>query len=269
MAPNGDIPAAWGEKLQSTQSYLEIPQVSLHSWVQKLHECGRGKPVTFWLVLRPVPQKGMDAWYWKSGQTPMARELISHREEPLLLLFCQEDIVWSCLLNLYLSTHKSVHLSVLTREVTLCSRRWFVYRLTTGLWCKEVSVCGVLCHKWSMSITLPWSGLREHCGGRDRMIVRDSSKRNDTQQCLLDTAGRASINAEQPWLAEQDQTSQHSIMHRGGTHKPPPPAEELWQLRLLGRDSQFSLEVWPLVSRPCSITCPHTHGQPRLDSVSY
>lgn len=59
------------------------------------------------------------------------------------------------------------------------------------------------------------------------MIVRDRSKRNDTQQCLLDMAGRASINAEQPWLAEQDQTSQHSIMHRGGTHKPPPLAEEL------------------------------------------
>lgn len=89
-----------------------------------------------------------------------ARELISHSKGPLLRLFLQMDIISSYLLNLYLSTHTLVSLSVLSREVTLC-RLFGDSRLVMV---QRISVSGVFSHKRSTHVTLPsirsWGTLR-------------------------------------------------------------------------------------------------------------
>lgn len=94
-----------------------------------------------------------------------------------------------------------------------------------------------------MSQSFP-SGLGEHCGGRDSRVVR--SGRTEAKWCLLNMPGPRTMNSLQPWLAEQDQTSQHSFVHRRGTHKPPHLVEELLTVVAAGEgQSVFFRSVFP------------------------
>lgn len=63
-----------------------------------------------------------------------------------------------------------------------------------------------------------------------------------------------------PMAAAHEEVSQHSSMVWEGVHKPP-LAEELWTVNDdRGRESQFSLRVWPLVGQPCSSGGAHAKG---------
>lgn len=67
--------------------------------------------------------------------------------------------------------------------------------------------------------------------------------------------------------ATHDEISQQSSMVWGGVHEPR-LTEELWTVDDgRGRESQFSLRVWPLVGQPCSSGGAHASGF--MDSTNW
>lgn len=89
----------------------------------------------------------------KSGQEPISEELIGPRGETSTVI-CYVDGESNCPLNP--SSHRSVQLSGLAREIPLCRGQHLTRPLTTGQ-----SVCRVASRKWDGCITPP-SRLRDH-----------------------------------------------------------------------------------------------------------
>lgn len=61
---------------------------------------------------------------------------------------------------------------------------------------------------------------------------------------------------QQPWLSKQDEDSQNSSMNGDVVHE---VVELLAVDGCQGKESNFTLGVWPLVGYQCSIGWLHTH----------
>lgn len=127
----------------------------------------------------------------------------------IVCLFCKMNIVSSCPLNLYLPTYRSVQLSVLIREVSLCSRWLLMWKLITDK---------CVLNKWLRNAGSPMGHLyytsvfRNHDG---REVVERAWKdlknwwqrRARVGECLLDMTALATHEHRAAVTAFVDQVS--------------------------------------------------------------
>lgn len=116
-----------------------------------------GQPTTFWLGLRPAPQEGIHACYFKPGQKPMAGEargLMGKTTTVVLLnghVLCQAG-------SLFLYSYISVA-STKAREASVCNGPQSVQRPTASQ--RAESECWVLSLKQDVYISHSPLWLRE------------------------------------------------------------------------------------------------------------